>query len=94
MTARKVREMFFRVNIIVESDDDKFHAYAPALKGLHVGGDTEKEALENAEDAVIAYLRSLVMDGEPIPLTPILVESAPKKKAHSHHEQTLALSLT
>ena len=63
----------FTVDIVVEPDEDQFHAYVPALKGLHVGGDTEQEALENARDAVIAYLRSLIKDGEPIPLIPTVV---------------------
>jgi antitoxin HicB len=58
----------FRIEIFVEPDEPGFHAYCPALKGLHVGGDTEEEALENAKDAAIAYLQSLMKHGDPIPV--------------------------
>ena len=57
----------FEVDVLVELDEAEFHAYCPALKGLHVGGQTRKEALENAHDAIIAYFRSLIEDSSPIP---------------------------
>lgn len=60
------------VTVCVEKDGDGFYAYAPALKGLHVGGDTEDEALKNATDGVILYLESLVRHGEPFPRGPHL----------------------
>ena len=56
------------IEIAVEPDGDGFHAYCPALKGLHTCGETEQEALNNASDAAIAYLRSLIKHGEPIPV--------------------------
>ncbi len=56
----------FRIEVIVEPDDIGFHAYCPALKGLHTSGDTEEEALQNAKDAAIAYLESLIKHGDPI----------------------------
>ena len=52
-------KIHFTIEIIVEPDDDGFHAFCPALKGLHVGGDTEEEALKNAFDGSILYLESL-----------------------------------
>ena len=55
------------VTIYVEKDGDGFYAYAPALEGLHVGGDTEEEALINAKDGVFLYLESLIEHGEPFP---------------------------
>lgn len=58
----------FRVNVIVEPDEIGFHAYCPALKGLHTCGDTKEEALSNVSDAVVAYLQSLIKHGEPIPI--------------------------
>lgn len=63
MTAIRIK-----VKIVVERDDDAFYAYCPDLKGLHVGGDTEEEALSNAIDATKAYLGSLVKHNEPIPV--------------------------
>lgn len=58
----------FQLHIIVEADEDEFHAYCPALKGLHAGGITEEEALENAKDAAVAYILSLIKHGDPIPV--------------------------
>lgn len=56
------------IRIVIEVDGDEFHAYCPALKGLHVGGDTEEEAIQNVADGVIAYLRSLRKHGDPVPI--------------------------
>ncbi|MDO8672010.1 MAG: type II toxin-antitoxin system HicB family antitoxin [Dehalococcoidia bacterium] len=58
----------FEVEVVVEPDEDGFHACCPALKGLHVDGDTKEEALRNAQDAVLAYLDSLIKHGDAIPL--------------------------
>lgn len=56
------------VAFLVERDDDRFYAWCPALKGLHVEGETEKEAVQNASDAATLYLSSIIQKGEPIPL--------------------------
>lgn len=64
----EITEVTFRIDIIVEHDGDGYYAYCPALEGLHVGGDTLDEATHNAVDAAIAYLRSLMKHGDPIPL--------------------------
>ena len=58
----------FRVEVVVEPDEKGFHAYCPALKGLHTYGDSQQNALENARDAAMAYLMSLIKHGDPIPL--------------------------
>ena len=58
------------VTVCVEKDGDGFYAYAPALKGLHVGGDTREETLKNAEDAIRVYLDSMVAHDEPFPEGP------------------------
>ena len=68
----------FRVEVIVEPDEIGFHAYCPALKGLHTCGDTEEEAVQNAKDAAIAYLESLIKHGDPIPVGVIMREEAEK----------------
>lgn len=62
-------EIRFSIAIIVEPDGGEFHAYCPALKGLHTCGDTEEEAFANAKDAAIAYLYSLIKHHDPIPLS-------------------------
>jgi predicted RNase H-like HicB family nuclease len=58
----------FQVEIVVEPDGDEYHAYFPALKGLHTCGATVKEALNNARDAASAYIESLIKHGDPIPI--------------------------
>ena len=83
-TERKVR-VRFSVNIVVEPDDGQFHAFCPALKGLHVGGRTEKEALKNAVDGAIVYLESLIKRGDPIPIG-VAVERLSAGRRETHWE--------
>ena len=93
MSTKKV--LGFKVNIIVEPDEVGFHAYSPALKGLHVQGNTIKEARENAREAAIAYLESLIKHGDPIPVGMILrgEESASQlKDSSSHHTENLKVA--
>jgi len=79
----------FVVQIIVEPDEVGFHAYCPALKGVHVDGETEEEALQNARDACIAYLRSLIKHGEPIPIgiTPLKARRRGQSSVRAHVEK-------
>ena len=58
-----------KVAVLVEPDGDEFHAFCPALPGLHVGGYTKQELLQNVEDAVYVYLRSMIDHEEPLPTT-------------------------
>jgi predicted RNase H-like HicB family nuclease len=58
----------FNIQVVVEPDEEGFHAYCPALKGLHVDGSTESEALRNAREAATAYLESLIKHHDPVPL--------------------------
>lgn len=53
--------------IIVEKDTPGYHAYVPALKGIHVGGDTEEEAVKNANDGISLYMDSILERGDPLP---------------------------
>lgn len=58
----------YSYRIIIEPDErNTFHAYVPALPGCHTWGNSVEEARENIKDAMDAYLRSLVADGEKIP---------------------------
>lgn len=52
--------------IIVEPDGNGFHAYCPTLKGLHVSGATREEAMDNAKEAITAYLASMMKHGDPL----------------------------
>lgn len=49
------------------AEEGGYVATCPALPGLVTEGDTLAEAREMARDAIRAYLRSLRMDGLPIP---------------------------
>ena len=75
---KKVTEIKFWVKIVVEKDDPGFHAYAPSLKGLHMGGDSAEEALLNAREAASLYLKSLLRHGDVIPID--LVEKDQSEK--------------
>ncbi len=68
------KKISFSLIIIVESDEDRFYAYCPSLKGLHVEGESQTEAVKNATDAAIAYLKSLMKHDDPIPLGVIVRE--------------------
>ncbi|MCX5906438.1 MAG: type II toxin-antitoxin system HicB family antitoxin [Deltaproteobacteria bacterium] len=62
------RSIKFQVDICVEDDDDRFHAYCPSLEGIHVDGETREEAIENAKTAIGLYIKSLIQHNDPIPL--------------------------
>ena len=57
-----------KYQIIIEQDEDGvLVAEAPALPGCISQGETEAEALENIQEAMNAYLESLIAHGEPVP---------------------------
>jgi predicted RNase H-like HicB family nuclease len=56
------------ISIIVEPDEHGFHAYCPGLKGIHVDGTTEEEALKFAVEAAKCYIDSLVRHNEALPV--------------------------
>jgi predicted RNase H-like HicB family nuclease len=65
---QKITKLKFWVRIVVEKDEPGYHAYAPSLKGLHMGGDTQEEARSNAKEAAALFLKSMIEDGDPIPI--------------------------
>ncbi|MBU4330909.1 MAG: type II toxin-antitoxin system HicB family antitoxin [Acidobacteriota bacterium] len=71
----------FNVPVVIKKDGDGFHAYSPALSGMHTSGDTVSEALDNAKNAIVAYLMSIIKNGDPIPLC--LYEHRLPKPDHS-----------
>jgi len=85
----------YRIQVVIEPDEGGFHAYCPALKGLHTCGETEQEALQNAKDAAIAYLQSLLKHGDPIPVGVIEGKRAapyPHKRRVYHHIEDLVVT--
>jgi len=67
-TEMKGNTITFSVDICVEEDGNGFYAYCPALKGIHVDGRTQEEALENAKTAAVLYIKSMMKHGDAIPL--------------------------
>jgi predicted RNase H-like HicB family nuclease len=65
--ALRLRLMF---TVVINKDGDSFHAFCPGLKGLHVDGSTENEALQNAAAAADCYVSSLVRHGDSLPIGP------------------------
>ncbi len=90
-----MKEIVLAFDVIIEPDQLGFHAYCPALKGLHVGGDTADEALQNARDAINAYIRSLIKHGDPIPVGVQIAEEDGDVLARDvrHHTEHLKLVL-
>jgi predicted RNase H-like HicB family nuclease len=64
----KRAKITFKFGICVESDGDGFHAYCPALPGVHVDGDSREEAIENAKIAISLYIKSHIKHNDPIPI--------------------------
>ena len=73
-----------KILVILEPDEGGYHAYCPALKGLHVGGDSKEEALDHARDGIILYLNSLTRHGEPLPVGPGCVIEKNRPRVQSY----------
>jgi predicted RNase H-like HicB family nuclease len=63
----KLDEYTFKV--IIERDEDKWHAYCPILedKGASTWGETWEEALKNIKEVLAMTLASMKQHGEKIP---------------------------
>ena len=89
----------FKIDIIIEPDDNGFHAYCPALKGLHTSGDTREAALQNARDAAIAYIESLLKHNDPIQVGIIVKKEVVKKdsitkRSVNHYTEDVKVACT
>lgn len=51
--------MSYKVNIIIEKDEDGYYAYSPELEGCQSQGDTLEEVKANIKEAVELYLETL-----------------------------------
>lgn len=53
-----------KFTILLEKErEGGYSVHVPVLPGCHTQGETKKEALKNAEDAIRGYLESLQKDG-------------------------------
>ena len=51
--------MSYKVNIIIEKDENEYYAYSPDLKGCQTQGDSFEEAYQNIKEAVELYMETL-----------------------------------
>jgi predicted RNase H-like HicB family nuclease len=54
--------------VIIEPDEDVFHAFVPALPGCHTFGATVEEAQNNIAEAITLHIESMQEDGELVPV--------------------------
>jgi predicted RNase H-like HicB family nuclease len=59
----------YTFKVVVEPDDDRFHAYCPAFQqqGAATWGHTEEEAAKHIHEVVRMVVGELLRDGESIP---------------------------
>ncbi|MGI8668996.1 MAG: type II toxin-antitoxin system HicB family antitoxin [Aridibacter sp.] len=60
--------MEYSFTIVIEKDEDAYHAFVPALSGCHSFGDTIDEARQNISEALELHLEVMIEDGETIPI--------------------------
>lgn len=58
----------YQFTVVIEPDEEAFHAFAPALPGCHTFGMTVDEARANIAEAMELHIEGLQEDGEPIPV--------------------------
>ncbi|MEM8717897.1 MAG: type II toxin-antitoxin system HicB family antitoxin [Cyanobacteria bacterium P01_G01_bin.39] len=51
--------MSYKINIIIEEDQDGFYAYYPQLEGCQSQGDSLEEVTKNIHEAVELYVETL-----------------------------------
>lgn len=62
----------YTFKVVVEPDEDQWHAYCPALEqfGAATCGDTEEQALQHIREVVEMIVEELLDEGRPIPESP------------------------
>jgi predicted RNase H-like HicB family nuclease len=56
----------YQYTVMIEPDEDGFHAYVPALHGCHTFGDTVEKARANITEAIELHVERMLKDEEPI----------------------------
>lgn len=51
--------MSYKIDVVIEKDEDGYYAYCPALKGCQTQGDTLEEVQANIKEAIELYLSTL-----------------------------------
>ncbi len=58
----------WQFTVVIEPDEDAFHAYVPALPGCHTFGATLDETRSNILEAMRLHIDSMLEAGESIPV--------------------------
>lgn len=58
----------YQFTVVIEPDEQGYHAYVPALPGCHSFGDNVEEAQANILEAIEVHVETMLEDGEPVPL--------------------------
>lgn len=58
----------YQYTVVIEPDEDAYHAFVPALPGCHTFGATVDEARANIIEAMGLHVEVMLEDGEPIPV--------------------------
>lgn len=58
----------YQFTVVIEPDEEGFHAYVPSLPGCHTFGATIEEAQQNIAEAIQLHIECMQDDGEPIPI--------------------------
>lgn len=68
----RIKAKSYVFSVVVEPDEDRFHAYAPALDkyGATTWGNTEAEALTRIQEVVQMIVEELIEDGIDLPEGP------------------------
>lgn len=53
--------------VVIEPDEEMFHAYVQALPGCHSFGATVEQSRTHIAEAIALHIESLQADGEPVP---------------------------
>ncbi len=53
------RPVSYKVNVVIETDEAGYYAYAPELEGCHSQGATFEEVMANIREAVELYLETM-----------------------------------
>jgi predicted RNase H-like HicB family nuclease len=57
----------YQFTVVIEPDEQGYHAYVPTLPGCHSFGDTVEEAQANILEAIEVHIETMLEDGESVP---------------------------
>jgi len=63
-----MRTEMVQYTVVIEPDEEAYHAFVPALPGCHTFGATVDEAQANMIEAMGLHIEAMLEDGEPLPV--------------------------